>query len=514
VLLESPAQASREEGGGHSNLRLLAPPREQVVESRPGGCLKMRLFVPNPDAYPDKPSRAARGSCSASVDRLAYLAYREAMNRLRRSQVAISPVKKYVLNDGLDFGEYFFDAELVRHALGRVLSNLPGCGGFCLRFRPNGSGPSWFEPWIQASSVGIEIPNRVDDDRLIINLFEWPVLATHQPPLPTGMYPEVVEQSYRRAGWRGQMRLEANKLYVGVFKLMQFETSKPVDEDTFFDAFAQATILVEHEVNRRRQLLRDTSPGFQQHVCSTRDAIHSAISAGEYQLALRQLASLITSHLSTSLNHIAFFSTREPDDALHCLYAHGGDGTQDWNRVQERIGLGVVSVKQLQELVKLFKPDDDPYFKACCGSQPLRIDSVSTSPFLMARLWRSGGNLDALPYENRLPILQPVGPTPRPPSDRIGTESLALVLSDDDEWVRCVRHSRPADRIFVSQNKTYYVMPWFSPQGDLIALCLLDQGYWTNVDIWKVVVPRLFVARQLLQSFSREFSDLRNWQME
>jgi hypothetical protein len=405
---------------------------------------------------------------------------------------------------GLDFAEYFQDAIFVGNALDFFVELLPGSLGYVLRHQELGE-ESYFEQYVPRV---VNLPAKIPQHRLIRDMWFWPILAKHLGTIQG--YGAEVDSRIINAKWRCQVRLQSGLKYVGVFKALYGGPCDPEDI-ALLGAFYRTRLFIEQEVSGRRIIKSQLTPEYQRELASTRTAVGSALTAGNPRLALRHLITLITSHLASGLNRVALFGRVADKDEIECIYAHGGDGSEHWSaEVQRPLGETLKTTEELHAVVQESQEHEDPYFKAIAGDYPLRVENVSKSNLLIAKLWRNNGDLQSLAPENEVKFFSP--PTVRPGQANLDWKNstldyhLAAKFDGADEWVREIRQLRPNEPIFVCRNNTYFLLPWRNEQGELLAVALTDCANWDAIDLWRDAVPKLALAGSILSSFSSQFS--------
>jgi len=89
-----------------------------------------------------------------------------------------------------------------------------------------------------------------------------------------------------------------------------------------------------------------------------------------------------------------------------------------------------------------------------------------------------------------------------------GPSRLAVQLDvREDPWLIQLKERHPESALWANRNGAYFALPWLCGQNLLIVL--LDLGFWERYDLNRDVVPRLLVARALLDEFALDFKSVR-----
>lgn len=401
--------------------------------------------------------------------------------------------------DGLDFGEYWDDAEMVVRALWKLAVGLQPAVCYCLSLDAVHGGISSFRPYRTTGLIthaGITLPDGIQYDRLLDKDDRWPSLAewTSCGGAPASHPPEL-----NSAVWYGQVKLKSGAAFVGYFKAAVC-TGKPPSDDVVKDAYRQTKLWLDAELSRRRE----EDPKFKASLSSTRAEIEQDIKAGKTAVAIRRLATLVTSHLSSGFNRILCLVPVGSD--LECIYAHGGDCSDDWaRRIQRPLSEETNTFPELQAKVDPnIPPIDDPFYRDLAGDDRLRLIDVNTSGSLVARLWRNDGNLEALRVEDA------IEGDPLPPDIAknmvlvCAMPNIAAKIGFSDSLFEEWRKKKPESPLFWSRNGVVYALPW-SVDGRLAAIWVVDLGCWSSV-CRRELVARLKAAKAILKEFAESFS--------
>ena len=305
-----------------------------------------------------------------------------------------------------------------------------------------------------------------------------------------------------RISWYAYMRLQAGNTYVGYFVLAGLDGCPAPSDKTLRRVACLVKVEVERVLAFRRVARARTSPDFKTRLRYTLAAINE-LRSYDCRGALKRVADMLTSHLGVGWNRAACYWPVN-SNTLRCLWAQGGDGSEAWCwNVQRPIGEGIREVSDLVAMAQLAtNSGNDRYLAAAAGRNPIQIDAVQdhSNDNILARLWRSNGDVRALPIESQY---WEIGILPNPSISIVDREVLSLggpvgaVFNEQDPWVRQTVRERPGDPIFVSRNGRYFLLPWCS-RNNLIAVWLLDMAYWG--DLASPQVPSLAFTAEILAS--------------
>ena len=408
---------------------------------------------------------------------------------------------------GLDFGEFWGDPTLVAAALWQLSVFLQPAICYCLRLRPVHAGDSWFEPYGDTGLVTdptVQIFPRIPHSWLLVDRAgaeEWPVLAEW---LPSGVSPWL---SPKLAGavWHGQIRLKSGRDYVGFFMGAVAGHPAPHD-DQVRDAYRRVRMWLDAQLPDRCENAARTSSSRQEALRSTHCLIEDDVNAGRPRVGLQRFATLVTSHLGTGFNRIACLA-RTSEGVLTCVHAHGGDCGEKWSaQVQFPLANEVRTMEQLQGRVGLrIPPFDDPLYCDLADRHPLSLATVSSSDHLIANIWRRGGTLEWLPKDNAIEGDLIMGERTSGGAVRIAPMyNIAARFDLADPWLAEWRSQHPDSALFRSKNGTIFAFAW-SFERRLLALVLLDLGFWNEFRLRLDVVPRLKSAKLMLDEFAYHF---------
>ncbi|HEY4309165.1 MAG TPA: hypothetical protein VGN12_06905 [Pirellulales bacterium] len=413
--------------------------------------------------------------------------------------------------DGLDFGEFWNDPDLVGAAIRRLLVALQPCIGYCFRLHAVHDGISWFEPYGTTGLVSvptITLPAKVKYSRLLIqepNQERWPILGQWTEGISTTLHPSAIKDSCHI-----QIRLKSGKTYVGYFKLA-LNRKLPPEDDEVRVAFRDVKLWLDATIASRERANIWSTPSAVSALASTHEDIEHDIKTGRPKAAIQRLASLLTSHIGSAMNR-AILLWPTADDALSCIYAHGGDCSDEWAaRIQAGLAHNVRSFSALQGQVSLeMPPISDPLYRDLAGGNPLRLKDVSTSKHLIAQIWRRGGSLEWIPHEN---AVEDEPPVIRELSDggmlvsASPMYNIAARFDFNDSWLAEVRNECVDSSFFLNKNGTVFALTWFWERTPL-GIWLFDLGAWSRFDLRHDIVPRLKAAKIILEQFSQHFVGL------
>jgi len=415
--------------------------------------------------------------------------------------------------DGVNF-YYEFDEGIVNHALATLHTVLEQRGHpcYCLRLLVGSDNHGYFCRFgnvltpEHVPKPQIPTDMRIPLEHLVPDYFTWPALAIRRGSLLLAHYGEWLEDFLRRVTWLAQMRLQRGDEYIGYFLLAGLDGAEvPSDRDLKMAAY-RTKVEVELVLAHRRVECARTSEEFKGRLRATRTAIEDLCGKNR-SAALQHVGDMLTSHLGARWNRAACFCPVD-DDTLQCLWAQGGNGTQEWCLdVQRPLGEHVRDVDELVSLVRRrFMVLDDPYFAAVAYPNPLWIGNVSdrANDNILAQLWRARGNIGKLPSAYQEWDLCYTPTSHQDTIDRNAISSwgpVAAVFSQEDPWVRRVGQERPGAPIFVSQNGKYWAFPWWAHQGGthekLIGIWVLDMAYWSR-GVGEPDFPSLSFTKEIL----------------
>jgi hypothetical protein len=311
------------------------------------------------------------------------------------------------------------------------------------------------------------------------------------------------------SAWCGLVRLQAGGKYVGYFKVV-LTKDQGHEEDELNERFIYAFRRTRSrlpEILVRSALGQGFKPGL--------DALHRKIAEelrnGRTHMAIRLLATLMTSHLVRyPFNRIIVLAPKNPE-RLVCVYGHGGDCSAAFSaRVQSPFADRVGTIEALIDHVYASAPPtDDPLFAAAVrGKDLLALNSAGSSASLVARLWREGGNLKAF-ADDQVIATGATGEVrlPHRPVVYTGPSRLAVQFTRDDPWLLELKETHPESALWSNRNTVHFAVPWLC--GGEVLLVVLDLGFWDRYDPMQDVVPRLLVARALLEEFAVDFENIR-----
>jgi len=398
-------------------------------------------------------------------------------------------------DDGLDFAEFWDDPALVSATVTRFARKFSPAKCYCLRLNPiHDTRDSTFVPYsgtgLPSENVGLLKP--IIFYRLLFPDETWPVLARLFPD-PGSQHPQEIATGV----WFGEARLRSGSSYVGFLKAVVLEGSTDDKDDKFKIAYSEVKDWLKGKVADLRRTAIWSTAVAKALLESTHDEIARALTASAKIEAIQRLAALITSHVGTGFNRIACLLPAG-DGALECVYAHGGDCSESWAKIQDAVVQDVGSPAQLQNRVALqIPPVDDPLYDELVASHQLRIPSKSSC--LISEIWESKGKLDSLSEANTV-------------ADELDADfPVPYILAGKfhlwDSWVAAYFPEETGSALHSSKNRNVYVLPWSSEGGALLGLWLLDLGQWSPVDERCDVVPRLKSAKGILEEFSADFRD-------
>jgi hypothetical protein len=418
--------------------------------------------------------------------------------------------------DGLDFQEFLDDADFMRQVV-RLLSSYVGeFACYALRLHRIEGGTSWFEPYGLDGFNGLlsnlkdDLPKKVDYFYLV-NVrqgtdAEWPILGQWLPtPGVRPQFPNALTDS----PFHGQIRFQKGEVFEGYLKVVCLPSYRgSMAFDTLLaDAHAQVQAWMRKTIPRRQfqlQLLGVTNT-------SNLEVVHQKIEEllhrGDVRAAVRLVCTLITSHLGAGLNRVACLVPDAKGD-LSCVWAHGGNCSSEFaHNILWPCTTNAPTIHQLVQMVAGSGPPiDDAYFcDLAMGKHRLRLLQTASSQSLVARIWRSYGELDGLPGDSAV-VLEPGMDLNLTKGVIIPQEGYALAarLTDSDPLVSAQRNSHPDSSLFANQNKTWYAMPW-RWSGNCLAVMVFDQGYWRDPVEPRDIIPRLVRAAGLLSAFAPHF---------
>lgn len=400
--------------------------------------------------------------------------------------------------EGLDFGEFFDEPDLVAAALIYLTAGLSSTAGYCLRFHDVPGGDSWFEPYngngvaIQDSkAVSLELPPQVDFRRLLSPTFEWPVLAWSIPTTPPDVFPQAVRRCHVR------LRDKDNR-YRGFYKIVQ-TGDEPLIENFLTNAYWRTKLWLQSEVERLRRKAGQQAAEFN----ATKQRIDELLRQRKPNHALAVLATLMTSQHGSQFNRAAVFVPNSNNE-LQCLYAHGGDDSQSWNDIREFVAEESPTISDLHAKFGGPIPQGDPLHKDLVGE---RVNL--NVPSRIAAVWRSG--LSAAPDDETIwmrATTEFVGGNVM--SNGFFQRPIATRLTHADPWMAAHRLRNPGSAVFRSRNHQWFLLPWGSPEKP-IGIWIFDLACWTRWDEGNDLIPKLCQAQELLKLFSADF-ELVSWE--
>ena len=392
-----------------------------------------------------------------------------------------------------------FDEGAVNHGL-RALNSALGQQGqvcYCLRLDTDIDAHGHFSRFgdIVLASDDAPKPNLSPElsiplDLLVIDNWKWPPLAIREgtPPLASYGNPEEsdLQEFLNRISWQVQVRLQQEEEYIGYFVAVGLDRSPPPTDHDLIAAAYDAKLQVASLLSYRRLKKTQTSGEFKARLRTTQQAIES-LQDMERDRGLQHVGDMLTSHLGAGWNRAACYCPTD-DNTLECLWAQGGDGRQPWcNDVQRPIGEGVRQAEGLVYLAgRRVDPGIDPYYAAAVLRGPLKIENIrdENNNNVLARLWRSNGNVAALPSHYReWECPPPLDPhmTSVSRAELSSGSNVAVAFDAQDPWVKQVNCERPGEPIFISQNGKYWAFPWRA-HAELIGIWVLDMAYWPKLE--------------------------------
>lgn len=408
---------------------------------------------------------------------------------------------------GLDFGDFFDDTQLVNTVLSLLAANLePTTVIYCLRFKYVDNGVSWFVPYNTHGLItdqSIPLPDHIEYHRLLMADQRWPLLAEWHSRGGKPKYPRRLEN----ACWHGQLRLEANGQFVGYFKIVIPEGGVAPSDAEFALAFDRVKLWLQHEVNIRLNDKRWFSPEFQSSLDTVHEAIHHFIKASQPRPALQILCSLVTSHVASGFNRVICLTPS--NNTLHCVYAHGGNCSDEFaSQIQYPLSQMARSVPELIRIVNATTPPhDDPLYRdLAAGPNAFAINYGGNDTSVISRLWLQGGLFHGFSSDDVVVANQRVefGVSENRFTVEIAPTIMAAQLSIEDaaflEWLK----TRPKSPLFGTRNARLYTFIWTTRRVPIGAI-ILDLGYWAHYDMARDIAPRLAVARALFAEFAFHF---------
>jgi hypothetical protein len=426
---------------------------------------------------------------------------------------------------GLDFGDFFQDPGLVWQALWMLATQLSPAICYCLEFHRADGSRSWFKPYGSAAGLNglitqddIQLPEKVWYDRLVLATGRhpidpdiWPIVARWNGPEgeASQLPPPIAD-----AAWHGQIRLEANRDFVGYFKAAwPSQTSCPVDiNERLCDAHAHVQrwlqrVLVSWQnaettfsAGKRRELQR-LHLAIGQHICEERP-----------RAALQLLCTYLTCHLGAGVNRVVCLAPDE-GDRLSTVYCHGGNCSDEHSaRIQRPLTERAHSILELIECVGTpTAPVDDPLYRDLAAQRPTFGLDWRSSASLVAELWRRGGDLawitsdQAIPFEHEHEVHPPDGLAIMDFRRR----NLAAKLTKADPLLRDLEKVQPDSSLLASRTNEWYAMPWRWEEKPL-AIMIVDQAYWRHVHP-PAIVRNLLAAEAILRDFAIHFRGPSSW---
>jgi hypothetical protein len=411
--------------------------------------------------------------------------------------------------DGFEFGEFWGDPVLVGATLTRLSLYLQPSICYCLKFQPVHGGNSWFEPYganglCTDPLVTFQLNTRIPHRRLFCennNTWTWPKIGQWLPGADDSFHPRQLAD----AAWHGLFRAKENGQYVGVLKSAIVNGKPPDDDLPVRLAYRQVKAWLDAEVFARRHNGHWSTSTARESLTSTSELIAGDLRNGFTERAIQRVATLLTSHLGADFNRAVCLAYDSSKAALCCVYSHGGNCSTDWSEnVQLPLSQSFGTIHELQTNLKL-PPVDDPLYQDLVGEHSLRLNDERTRQSIIARIWvGGGGDLEQLPKENAVED----GP-PMPDFAADGNVSptynvAAQIRLESDPWLVDLRQKRPNSPLLSSRNGSIFALPW-TLDGELIAIWLLDLGYWPEFSLVRDIVPRLRSAKALLSHFAPRF---------
>jgi hypothetical protein len=434
-----------------------------------------------------------------------------------RSPSATEPARKavdIVLRAGSDAqgGVNFhddFDEELVAEALAKLhLALPPGIGCCCVRMQVE-QGKGCFRPFGKAllpdGSLVADPSANIALHELVPNGLDWPLLRLHVNGV------SIFQQALGGASkvdvnWDAQIRNQQHNDFVGYLVFAGLGSTAVPPLGILLRAYYEAKKHVSYLVAQRNVRKTVASQDFQERLRAT----VAAIAKVDRTTALRHVADMLTSHLGARWNRAACFC---PVDAstLRCLYAQGGDLSEGWSAgVQRPLAREAREVADLiQKATAEVLPQDDAYLRAAAGPHPLEVAEIlaPANQNILAKLWRAAGNVALLEPHQQEREAWSVPLVNGHSFDRMTIDPRrreAAVFDHAEPWVHQVRVERPDSPIFVSRNERYWVLPWLSGP-ELIALWVVDVGYWTVERSQHPDPPSLTLSHYILRTVAPEF---------
>jgi hypothetical protein len=423
-------------------------------------------------------------------------------------------------NCGLDFAEFFHHPDLVRKALDRFKFYARPAACYCLEFQCIDETPdSYFAPYksgivdngfLDRQQYG-DLPYGIPYGRLVrINDRpkddQWPLIGQWWPlPGSNSEHPDSIVD----AQFHGLVRLQAGSTYVGYYKAAWHApaTAYPSFESALANAYAKVQTWLYAEVEKWRWDRTRFDENAQKDLKGIHDLLEILIQANKYDRAIQVVSELLTSHLGARLNRVACLAPR--GDACVCLYAHGGNCTDDFsNRVQYPISTQVHSLHDLyHHLRNIALPTDDPLFAELCADKDVLIlEDIGSSNSILAQLIRDGGNLSNWFGSQAAVETQPdieVNFALRLIVDQ-DPEVVALKLEREDPLLATWASRFPGSAWNQNRASKWYALP-FRYKDALLAVFVVDVGYWENPSERQVIIPRLMVASAVLNEFAPHF---------
>jgi hypothetical protein len=421
-----------------------------------------------------------------------------------RCTMPIYPIDSFDGHDGgLDFGEFWNDPTLVGNVVKQFSAKFQGAHCYCLRLNPvHDTLDSTFVPYNETglpSHPMAELPI-IEFHRLLLDDQKtWPVLGRWVRGSTNSRHPDFLANGK----WHGEVRLKSGGEFVGFLKAVIVQGSVPHDA-IFQIAYREVKAWLDWKREERRRIAVWSSADAKASLATTRRDIEQDLKRGERRLAIYELAALITSHLTTGFNRIACLLPTA-GNVLECHHAHGGDCTDEWaKRVQEPLARDTKSPDELQTRVRLqVPPVDDPLYVELVARRPLRIPL--NVPCVARQIWDDRGKLDSLPASNQVLDGTDVEFAIDGICHLFNARPIAAKFHLDDAWLGQYLPPHPGSALRASRNGNIYVLPW-TVEARLAGLWLLDLGQWKNFNEQSTVVPRLKVAKEILDQFSSTFA--------
>lgn len=405
--------------------------------------------------------------------------------------------------DGIDLGEIFKDRTLVQRLLFTLFQAVGSrrlC--YCVRIVTR-DGEGVFEPYPGVQPYQpptpdpFRLPDRIPLETLIQNKNDgshyWPPLAsTAETISPTS--PLLVIDSNP---FRGQIRIQNGPEFLGYFKIVSSCHDPLSDMEMLAARHAVTAEVLRIFHGQAKNWAHENLLGEWRQA---RDSIRSALGRDNIRLAVRLLATLITSHhgayyREASIDRAAVFLPTQTSTSLTCVHAHGGDGSAFWRQIQHDTVCNNPNVTTLNRNVEASNLSNDSYYLAWMMT-PVNISVPDDS--VMAAICSQKGSLITLPFTAQIEC--------HTSTLRQQVALLAAWFDGNDPWVRTCRRTRPGT--FSNPNDQFFVMPWFTDANKWpCPLWVFDFG-WTTLDRWNDAVPRLQLARALLNEFSSDFESI------